>query len=113
MYTNYDGKYLGDSSMDPLFEELNRRKATVFVHPTAPVPEAKMPGVSSPVIEYPFDSTRAITNMLFAQARKRFPDVKMIFSTAVVRSHFSPAVSRFRPHSPFTAAGTTTNRLKF
>ncbi len=32
------------------------------------------------MIEYPFDSTRAITNVLWTKATKRFPDVKLIFS---------------------------------
>src|SRR5882724_10107814 len=31
--TSVHDRYLGDSFFDPLFEELNRRQATVFVHP--------------------------------------------------------------------------------
>ena len=52
----------------------------VFVHPTNPTPEIKLGRVSSPVIEYTFDTTRAITNLLFTGTRKRFPDMKIIFS---------------------------------
>ncbi len=80
LYSNYNGVYLGDPSLDPVFEELNRRKATVLVHPINPVPEPHLDIISSPVIEYTFDSTRAITNLLFTRSRKRFPDIKMIFS---------------------------------
>lgn len=81
IFTNYEGRYIGDSYYDPLFEELNQRKATVFVHPVAPIPEPKITDtIASPILEYPVDSTRAVASLLFTQWRKRFPDVTMIFS---------------------------------
>ncbi|KAH7400483.1 hypothetical protein BKA64DRAFT_482879 [Cadophora sp. MPI-SDFR-AT-0126] len=81
IYTNYDGRYIGDSFLDLLFEELNGRKATVFVHPVTPIPEPTiLDHVSSSVIEYTFDTTRAIASFLFTKWRTRFPDIKVIFS---------------------------------
>jgi 6-methylsalicylate decarboxylase len=60
-------------------EELNRRKATIFVHPTEPDPKPQGLNISASVIEYPFETTRAITNILFKKARTKFPDVNIIF----------------------------------
>ena len=50
MMTNGHGIYPGDSSLDPIFDELNRRQATLFFHPTTPFcpcsPEAIAAGQS-------------------------------------------------------------------
>src|SRR5258706_2981695 len=35
LFTNSNGIYLGDQSISPLFDELQRRKAIVYVHPNA------------------------------------------------------------------------------
>ena len=81
LFTNHDSKWLGDPVFAPLFEELNRRRAVVFVHPTAgPCCENMMPGIPDSAIEYGTDTTRAITRMVFSGASQRYPNVRMIFS---------------------------------
>lgn len=80
LYTNYQGRYIGDEFLNPIFEELNRRGTTCLVHPVAPTPEVKLPNLSTPAIEYCFDTTRAVTNMLLSGARKQFPKMNLIFS---------------------------------
>ena len=50
---NYSGKYLGDAAFVPVFEELNRRKAVVYTHPTGSTCCVDMiKGVSEGPIEY-------------------------------------------------------------
>ncbi|KAK5797548.1 hypothetical protein VI817_003839 [Penicillium citrinum] len=80
LFTNTDGLYLGDSKMDPVFEALNRFNASVFVHPAAPTCTSVALNHPMPMIEYPFDTVRAIENLLLTGQRSRYPDLKMIFS---------------------------------
>jgi predicted TIM-barrel fold metal-dependent hydrolase len=81
LFTSYQDKWLGDPFFAPLFEELDRRKAVVFVHPTANACCVNLlPGVSSAEIEYGTDTTRAIVRMVYSGSAKRYPNVRMIFS---------------------------------
>jgi predicted TIM-barrel fold metal-dependent hydrolase len=83
LITSYDGKWLGDKSFDPVFEELNRRRAVVFTHPLEPACcRNPLPGVTPQTLEYPTDTTRAIVNLLVTGAAERYPDVRFIFSHA-------------------------------
>jgi predicted TIM-barrel fold metal-dependent hydrolase len=61
-------------------ELLNERKISVLVHPVHPTPTPHLVNLSSPAMEYPFDTTRAITNMILTGAALKFPDIKLIFS---------------------------------
>lgn len=80
LFTSYRDKWLGDGAFDPVMEELNRRKAVVFVHPEAPVCcRGLLPGVHEAVLEYGFDTTRAITRILFSGTALRYRDIRWIF----------------------------------
>ena len=82
MLTNIGGIYLGDPHYEELFSELNRRRAVVFIHPNAP-PLDTLPMIIKPaVLEFVFDTTRAIVNLIHRGATKRFPDIRFIFSHA-------------------------------
>ena len=81
LFTSYGDKWLGDPFFDPVFEELDRRKAVVFTHPTTNACCANLlPGISSAEIEYGTDTTRAIVRMVYSGAAKRYPNIRMIFS---------------------------------
>lgn len=77
--THTRGVYLGDPRLEPLFAELDRRGAIVLLHPTSPVcSEETALGHPRPVIEFLFDTTRAVTNMLFAGTLERYPRLRVI-----------------------------------
>ncbi|PYI31781.1 amidohydrolase 2 [Aspergillus indologenus CBS 114.80] len=81
LYTNSNGTvYLGDSTLDPIFAALSARNATAFVHPAAPACPAVALGYPLPLTEYPFDTVRAMENLLLTGQRARFPAVKLIFA---------------------------------
>jgi len=77
--TNAGGTYLGDSKFDRVFDELNRRRVVVFIHPTSPGcrKDCAM-GYPRPMIEFPFDTTRAVTNLIFSGTLERCPDIRII-----------------------------------
>jgi predicted TIM-barrel fold metal-dependent hydrolase len=79
--TNYVDKYPGDEAFAPVFEELERRKAVVYFHPTAASFAFNViPNIPPPTIEFPFDTTRAIVSLLFGGTLHRCPSIKWIFS---------------------------------
>ena len=81
LFTSYSGHWLGDPQFDPLFAELERRKAIVFVHPTSPTCCTRLiPGIADTLIEYGTDTTRAIASYVMRGAAHRYPSVRMIWS---------------------------------
>ncbi len=75
------GKWLGDTSYAPVYEELNRRRATVYVHPIVPdCCRGLYPDLTPAAIEFPFDTTRTIASLLTSGTFSRYPDIRFIFS---------------------------------
>ena len=83
LWTSYSDKYLGDPAFVPVFEELNRRKAVVYTHPTVPdCCAALVKGVPVSTLEYNQDTTRTIASLVFGEGRTalKCPDVQFIWS---------------------------------
>lgn len=77
--TNARGIYLGDPRFAPVFDELNRRKAVVFIHPISPACfEQCGLGYPPAMLEFVFDSARAITNLILSGTLERCPDLRLI-----------------------------------
>jgi predicted TIM-barrel fold metal-dependent hydrolase len=82
LLTNYDGRYPGDAAFAPVFAELDRRGAIVYFHPAAAQCSSCLPGIPAATLEFPFDTTRAVTSLLYSGALSRFRRIRFIFSHA-------------------------------
>jgi len=80
MPTHAQGVYLGDKRLDPVFERLNEHKAVLCFHPTTPsaIPPDVLTVIPSPMLEFFFDTTRAVANMIVNGVVKRYPDITYI-----------------------------------
>ena len=83
LQSNYGDKWLGHAGFRPVYEELNRRKALVYVHPlVANCCRNLATGTSPAMIEVPHDTTRAVTHLLLSGTFARFRDIRWLFCHA-------------------------------
>jgi 6-methylsalicylate decarboxylase len=83
MLTSYGTSWLGDPRFATVFEELNRRKAIVYTHPTsAACCRNLVPDVADTIVEFGTDTTRTIADLVFSGAANKYRDIKFIFSHA-------------------------------
>src|SRR5581483_125782 len=73
LQSNYGDKWLGHAFYKPILEELNRRKAVIFVHPlVASCCDAHLSvGTFPAVIEVPHDTTRTVVSLLLSGTYRR------------------------------------------
>ncbi len=77
MQTNLGKVYFGDLIFEPLFKELNRRGAVIFLHPVhlpCPVLSGSPPHLS----DFLHSTVRAATNLVQKGVMQRYPDLKFI-----------------------------------
>ena len=82
LLANCRGTYLGDEKFAPVFDELNRRKAVVFVHPSQPPGLESLPGMPTYVADFLLDTTRAAVRLAASGTLDRCPDLRVILSHA-------------------------------
>jgi predicted TIM-barrel fold metal-dependent hydrolase len=77
LHSNVAGVYLGDPALDPIFEELDRRGAYAFVHPSWP--PAPSPGPDFPMwlVDFPVDTTRALINLIYSGTLERHSNIRL------------------------------------
>jgi len=77
--TNCDGEYLGSPRFAPIFTELNRRGAIVFLHPTSPACFQQVGlGRPAPLLEFPLDTTRSVVDLIYSRRLQENPNLKVI-----------------------------------
>lgn len=77
--TQYRGVYLGDPVYEQWFAEMNRRQVTLFAHPAEPAAFDQVDiGLNVSVLEFMFDSTRMVSNLIISGAKARFSDITII-----------------------------------
>jgi aminocarboxymuconate-semialdehyde decarboxylase len=81
--SNIRGRALADPVYRPFFEEADRRKLCVFVHPMIPAAaDAFTEYVLGPIVGFPFDTTVAIANLCYAGVFKALPNIRWLVAHA-------------------------------
>ncbi len=104
LLANYDGTYLGDPTLEPLWEALDRHEAVVFVHPGEP-PAKSVAGVASPIVDVLLDTTRTAVQLVLNGTIDRHPRARIILAHAggylpYASMRFAELARVFRPDSP-------------
>ncbi len=81
--TNIGGTYLGDRAFEPVFRELDRRRTRLFIHPTSPACwEQTSLGRPRPMLEFFFDTTRAVVDLVLNGTVARHPGMEFLIPHA-------------------------------
>lgn len=118
--TSYGDKWLGYAEFDPVWEELDRRKATVYTHPTsANCCVNLVQGIQDAYIEYGTDTTRSIFSVIFSGAAQKYKNINWIWShaggslTAFADRFLIQAISRPPYLGKFTRDGVEAELHRF
>ena len=83
LMSNIHGRPLVSPEYRAFFEEANRRKATIFIHPMLPPdPEPFQKYVLGPIVAFPCDTTLAVAQLCYAGVLRELPDIKWIVGHA-------------------------------
>ena len=86
--SNHHGIYIGNSIYEPVWAELSRRKAKVFVHPTIPcmsvngqlINAMPAPGFPPSIFEFFIEEVRVVLGLFSTRVVTQFPDVTWIIA---------------------------------
>jgi predicted TIM-barrel fold metal-dependent hydrolase len=79
LLTNVAGTYVSDPSFEPVFAELDRRRARVLLHPTSPACWDRTSFARPrPMLEFLFDTTRTVVDLVLNGTVARHPHLELI-----------------------------------
>jgi aminocarboxymuconate-semialdehyde decarboxylase len=79
LLSNIGGKPLTSPEYRPFFEEANRMKLCIFLHPMIPAnSDAFREYVLGPIIGFPFDTSLAVARMCYDGMFEELPDIRWI-----------------------------------
>jgi len=79
VHTHSDDVYLGDARLEPVMAALDERAAVVTIHPVSPCGwEQTAFGRPRPMLEFLFDTTRAVVNMALSGVLTRHPNIRWV-----------------------------------
>ncbi len=127
LITNYfhDGldRFQGDAMFNPIYEELNRRKAVIYVHPASMKCMAGVTQECEDVLPkgigdetYLIDSGRAMATLIFSGSTTKYPDIRWIFSHSggiAPVIYFRSLIHRKPENPPPNYKGTAAEFKKF
>ena len=99
-----DNVYLGAPALDPLMAVLHEREVVVLIHPTSPPYFGSLNlDIRPSVMEYVFETTRAIMNLVASGTLERYPNIRFITAHAggaapYIASRLSDQGERFIPN---------------
>jgi len=79
LLSNIRGRALTDPAYRPFFEEANRRRVCLVLHPMLPAQaEPFSEYVLGPLVGFPFDTSLAVARMCFHGLFRDFPDIRWV-----------------------------------
>jgi aminocarboxymuconate-semialdehyde decarboxylase len=81
LFSNVNGVALADRRYWPLYEEADRLRAVLYIHPTDPVGvEAMTEYWLMPLIGFTFDTTLAAAKLVFSGVAARYPNIRWVLT---------------------------------
>lgn len=110
-----DGEgYLRHEAFRPIWADLSKRKAVVFIHPTHPVDTNLIhPSLPQPMFDYPHETGRTAISLMTSDTLRRYPECKIILSHAGgTLPYLIHRVATMLPHTPMSVGKSTEQLLE-
>ena len=98
--TNAGGQYLGSPELDPVLDELDKRRAVVILHPHRPEPISMDVMRQTPLAmqEYLSETTRTVCNMISRNLLATHPNIRVVVPHC--GAYLPAAIARMKALTP-------------